>query len=405
METSMSFLKETQDVKIKKNHRKKLCFTLKKSELKKKENILNFPSFINKKRKRLNTSKTKDSENDKYDFSKKENLFAYIKTGCEEFNKKFVVLESLKVGGSGNVYKGHLFNKQNIPVILKFLMHNVTNSEKNELKNEFEKKHNEILIHNKLRHKNISEVYGYYKINEGSCIVMEYFKYGDIENFKKKITQKKILTESFLNYLSINILNALDYIHKNKIIHLDIKPQNILINEYLLIKLTDFSVSYNYKNTKNENDLIQLPSVGTSFYMSPEILDETKNCIKVKDASKIDLYSLGVTLYFLAFYDYPYNLKEINHKNYEGLKEAIKKNELKFPEKLKCSKMFLNFIKNLLNKDLNHRYNIKQALVDPWIKGSKILLEEKEILNNSEKFFISLLSDSNKEFIDYVHEK
>ena len=405
METNMSFLKETQDVKIKKNHRKKLCFTLKKSELKKKENILNFPSFINKKRKRLNTSKTKDSENDKYDFSKKENLFAYIKTGCEEFNKKFVVLESLKVGGSGNVYKGHLFNKQNIPVILKFLMHNVTNSEKNELKNEFEKKHNEILIHNKLRHKNISEVFGYYKINEGSCIVMEYFKYGDIENFKNKIVQKPILSESFLNYLSINILNALDYINKNRVIHMDIKPQNILINEYLSIKLTDFSISYDYKNDTNDNNKIQLPSVGTSYYMSPEILDEKKNCIKIKDASKIDLYSLGVTLYVLAFHDYPYNLSQIKKKNYDGIKKAIEKNELTFPQKCRNSKMFLNFISNLLNKDLNERYNIKQALNDPWIKASRILLDEKETLCDSDKFLLILFANNNKEFNDYVYEK
>lgn len=400
----MSFLKEAQEKNLIKYDQKEHFLSINKTKQENKENITTFLLLTNKKRARSNISGEKDSKNDdKFDFSKKENLIAYMEKGCEKFKKKFVIGESLKVGGSGIVYKGHIFNS-NKSIILKFLMHNVTKTKNHKLI-ELEKNDNEVLIHTKLRHKNITEVYGYYKINEGSCIVMEYFKYGDIENFKKKITQKKILTESFLNYLSINILNALDYIHKNKIIHLDIKPQNILINEYLLIKLTDFSVSYNYKNTKNENDLIQLPSVGTSFYMSPEILDETKNCIKVKDASKIDLYSLGVTLYFLAFYDYPYNLKEINHKNYEGLKEAIKKNELKFPEKLKCSKMFLNFIKNLLNKDLNHRYNIKQALDDPWIKGSKILLEEKEILNNSEKFFISLLSDSNKEFIDYVHEK
>ena len=400
---TVSFLKESQDTNTNKYKSNKLCLTSKQAKQENKENI---PRLVNKKRRRSNTPETKYLEgNDKFDFSKKENLIAYIKKGCEEFNKKFVIDESLKVGGSGIVYKGHLFNKPNKLIISKFLMHNVINIKKKNYKKELEKNHHEVLIHSKLRHKNITEVYGYYKINAGSCIVMEYFKYGDIENFKKKLVRKLIFTESFLNYLTANILNALKYIHKNKIIHMDIKPQNILINEYLSIKLTDFSVSYSYNNTRNENDLIQLPSVGTSFYMSPEVLDEKKSHIKAKDASKIDLYSLGVTLYVLAFYDYPYNLREINHKNYDRIRETVELNELKFPEKCKKSKMFLNFIKNLLNKDLKDRYDITQALNHPWIKGSKILLDEKEVLSNPEKFLISLLADSNKEFNDYVNER
>ena len=67
--------------------------------------------------------------------------------------------------------------------------------------------------------------------------------------------------------------------------------------------------------------------------------------------------------------------------------------------------MFLNFISNLLNKDLNERYNIKQALNDPWIKASRILLDEKETLCDSDKFLLILFANNNKEFNDYVYEK
>ena len=57
----------------------------------------------------------------------------------------------------------------------------------------------------------------------------------------------------------------------NKIIHMDIKQQNILIDDFLTIKLTDYSVSINYKKAK---DTITLPMVGTCYYMSPEVLNK-----------------------------------------------------------------------------------------------------------------------------------
>ena len=347
--------------------------------------------------------KSNKKEIKEIDYFKKENILEYTKTGCEQFNEKFEVVESLKKGGSGYVYLGRLKSNPNKNVILKFLFRNV--GKDNKSKKDEKLNHYEIMIHNKLRYKNICEVYGYFKINEGSCIVMEYFKYGDIENFKKNIVQRCSFSESFLNYLTISVLDALKYLERNKIIHMDIKPQNILINEYLIIKLTDFSVSFNYKDFKNPEDIIEIPSVGTSYFMSPETLDNKKNKIKVKDASKIDLYSLGVTLFVLAFCQYPYNLHKVEHKNYEGIKNAIEKNELIFPnEDNEYSKRFINFLEHLLNKDINKRYNIEQAMNDPWVKGSFILLDEKEKLFNSGKFLIQLLVDGIEEFKNYIED-
>ena len=77
---------------------------------------------------------------------------------------------------------------------------------------------------------------------------MEYSKYGDLENFKKNILKRSTLSESFICYFAGQILEALFYLSINKIIHMDIKLQNILIDEYLTAKLTDYSVSINYKN-------------------------------------------------------------------------------------------------------------------------------------------------------------
>ena len=231
---------------------------------------------------------------------------------------------------------------------------------------------------------------------------MEFTKYGDLDNFKRNIIKRSCLSESLICYLAGGILDALYYIHvNNKIIHMDIKQQNILIDDFLMVKLTDFSVSINYKLAKN---YINLPLVGTSFYMSPEVLNKKR--ISVAEASKIDIYSFGVLLYYLAFGYYPYNLNEVKNKEYSKIAKNIEENELKFPEEdTGHSKMFVNFIKNCLNKDIKKRYNIYKAMNDPWIKGYQIILNEKEKLYNANKFIVDLMVDNLINFNKYYEDE
>ena len=156
--------------------------------------------------------------------------------------------------------------------------------------------HLEISIHGMLKSKHIPEIYGYYKILDNGSGSLKIYTTGDIENFKRTVLKRSSLSETLILYIAGGILEALKYIHiKKKIIHMDIKQQNVLIDDFLVIKLTDFSVSINYKN----KDYIDLPMVGTCYYMSPELLNKKR--ISVKEASKIDIYSLSVLLYLLAF--------------------------------------------------------------------------------------------------------
>ena len=331
----------------------------------------------------------------------------YLKEYCRDFDDKFELLEQLKSGSAGSVYRGQLRNKPNSkPLAFKFLYDNNknirSNGNMNEKKNKNDSiKHLEISIHGLLKYKNIPEIYGYYKIKNSSCIVMDFNKYGDIENFKKKILKRSSLSESLILYIAGGVIEALYYIHsKYKIIHMDIKQQNILIDDFLTIKLTDFSVSINYRNAK---DYIDLPLVGTCYYMSPEVLNRKR--ILVKEASKIDIYSLGVLLYLLAFYDYPYKLNDVNSKDYSQIAKNISQNNLEFPDDSGHSKVFINFLKNCLNKDIKKRYDIYQAIKDPWFKGYQIILNEKEQLYNAGKFVIDLMVDNIISFNEYIKKQ
>ena len=329
-------------------------------------------------------------------YNDKDELEEYLKNNCPEFWEKFELLEFKKNGSAGSVLKAQtkLKNKNATRkfVALKFLYNG-----KGSKKPKKEISHQEIMIHGLLKHKNIPQIYGYYKIGDNSCIAMEYSNYGDLENFKKRVIKRAPLSETLICYILGGLSEAVYYIHThNKIIHMDIKQQNIVIDDYINIKLTDYSISINYRDTP----YINLPMIGTCYYMSPEVL--RKETIPASDASKIDVYSIGVLLYLLAFCDYPYKLKEVDNKNYPQILKNVQENELEFPKDFDISKPFLNLMKNCLNKNINKRYNIHQLVNDPWVKGYKIILDEKEKLYNAGKFVVDLMVDNIINFNQYL---
>ena len=351
----------------------------------------------------------------KESYKDKSNLHNYLKNNnCNLFLENFELLNYISSGGSGVVYKG-CFRKNPIDEIcLKFLLNKTEienvfkpNSDKNNIQNvkniNIDSKIEEINIQKKLQHKNIVKYYDYFDLRDYGCIVMELAESGDIDMIRKKMTDKTYLSETFLAFITKQILDGLYYIHKNKIIHMDIKQQNILIDKNLDIKITDFSISLSYEKIKS-HEKIKLPLAGTNPFMSPEILSKAE--IDIEDASKIDMFSLGVMLYNLSIGDFPYNLK-INHKkNFDEIFEKIKNNELEFPEdKIKTrrySNVFIKFLKNLLDKNIKNRISVFDALDDPWIKGAQLIFEEKEKIGDNPKFLLKMICDDIRSFNDYL---
>ena len=300
----------------------------------------------------------------------------------------------ISAGGTGKVFEGYLKRakkKQNLAFKFKI-------SDKKQL----DKDSQEISILKKLHHKNITEIYAFIKMDDYSNFcVLELGKHGDLENFQKKLLKRKVLSETIICYFTKQILEALKYIHKCKIIHMDIKEGNILVDSNLNIKLTDFSVSCSYSAFHPE-DLVKFPYVGTSKYMSPEIIERTH--MKIKEGCKIDIYSLGVTLYNLAFGCYPYNLDEVGSKDYDNILKKIKEEKLEFPKDRNVSELFKDFLKKLLEKDYTKRFNILEALNHPWVKGADIIFDEKEQSFCYENFLINIITDNIPKFNDYLKQ-
>lgn len=358
----------------------------KENELKEKESEHFFPPNKNIE-KPIITEKI-----NKKDYEEIGKMKDYLSEECNMFNENFEVVKYLDSGSEGIFYEGKM-KKLNKTVGLKFI-----------LKNDKDKKSNmEISLHSRLKHKNIINLYAQLPIKfDSSCIVMEFGKYGNLKDLLRKLLKRKILSETFLCFIAKQILEGLKYCHNSKVAHFDIKPQNILIDELLNIKISDFSISFNYKHLPSDGD-IKLPFAGTSLYMAPEVLRNT-GYIKVEELNKIDIYSLGVLLYNLAYGEFPYDVKYDNYKAYNIIYYKIMHNQLIFPEKVKSSSLFNNFLTKLLSNNIKNRYSIEQALNDPWIKASDIIFEEKEKLCNLEKFVVFVVTDSIKKFNDKIKE-
>ena len=337
---------------------------------------------------------TMASQNDKKLYNNLQIMKEFISEKYSKFNENFELTHFISAGGTGKVFEGYLKRakkKQNLAFKFKI-------SDKKQL----DKDSQEISILKKLHHKNITEIYAFIKMDDYSNFcVLELGKHGDLENFQKKLLKRKVLSETIICYFTKQILEALKYIHKCKIIHMDIKQGNILVDSNLNIKLTDFSVSCSYSAFHPE-DLVKFPYVGTSKYMSPEIIERTH--MKIKEGCKIDIYSLGVTLYNLAFGCYPYNLDEVGSKDYDNILKKIKEEKLEFPKDRNVSELFKDFLKKLLEKDYTKRFNILEALNHPWVKGADIIFDEKEQSFCYENFLINIITDNIPKFNDYLKQ-
>lgn len=306
-----------------------------------------------------------------------------LKQLIEENMESLELKELIGYGGESHVYKSLIKNVKR-PVTLKVIYNN-----KKHYKNSIE-----IEIANKLKNKNVVKFFGMKSIKNANfncdCIVMEYSKFGNIRQFQRNFIKRNNMSESTLCYFASLILKGLKYCHMSKIAHYDIKPQNIIIDESLNLKLIDFSISINYK----EKDKIKLPNQGTDHYRAPEVLNS--EIIDTKYLEKVDLYSLGSMLFNLAFGVYPdeFTIKELEEK-YNSLIEENNSN---------YSKYFFDFIKQLLQIDINKRINLKQAMEHYWIKGAEILLDEKEKMSNANIFLSHLIFDFFPNFNKYIYK-
>lgn len=257
----------------------------------------------------------------------------------------------------------------------------------------------EIAIMKKLSHPNIIRLYEIIDDEKGDKIYMiiDLAPNGELliwdeetQGFKVSFNLSKLSTnmsknnnnliaEYVIRRIMRDCIKGLDYLHRNGVIHCDLKPQNILLDEEMNAKISDFGVS----NVIENND-IMVQTVGTYHFLSPESLffkkDKSKHKSEGYSGRAADIWALGITFYSMLFLKLPYY-----HQNLIKLMEMIEKDKIKIPEKVRpISANLKNFLNRILDKNPKTRITMEEMKNHPWVnENSSISLTDEIIKQQS----------------------
>lgn len=213
-------------------------------------------------------------------------------------------------------------------------------------KNRSERTYTEIKVLEKLKHSNIIRLKGHFEDDETIYLVLEYISGKDCSKFFKHNLPTKIQIKSVMRQLVESVM----YIHKQGIVHRDIKLENILIDKHFNIRLTDFGLCA-IKQTEYD---IMHETLGTLRYTAPELIrGEGYN-------DSVDIWGIGVVFFMLLTGQYPFN-----GSNKSSIFRRIREKRIHY-SRYNFDKKEANLLKMLLEKDPEKRIEIEDILDDPF---------------------------------------
>uniref|UniRef100_A0A8C3PV11 non-specific serine/threonine protein kinase n=1 Tax=Chrysolophus pictus TaxID=9089 RepID=A0A8C3PV11_CHRPC len=205
-------------------------------------------------------------------------------------------------------------------------------------------------------HPNIVKLLDAFYYENNLWILIEFCAGGAVDAVMLEL--ERPLTEPQIKVVCRQTLEALNYLHENKIIHRDLKAGNILFTLDGDIKLADFGVSAKNTRTIQRRDSF----IGTPYWMAPEVV----MCETSKDRPydyKADIWSLGITLIEMAQIEPPHH--ELNPMRV--LLKIAKSDPPTLAQPSKWSSDFKDFLKKCLEKNVDSRWSATQLLQHPFV--------------------------------------
>jgi len=189
-----------------------------------------------------------------------------------------------------------------------------------------------------------------HKLSEDAVIILELISGGELFD---RIVEQGAYTEKDAAKAMYQVMEAINYLHSNKIVHRDIKPENLLLvdsSPAAEVKISDFGLSTVYDESQHH----EIQHVGSYGYMAPEILALKSH------GPAADIFSLGVVLYIMLCGYPPYD-QAMCHK-YEPLI---------FPEEewSQVSDAAKDLVRSMLEEDPVKRPTAATLLQNSWLKG------------------------------------
>ena len=291
-------------------------------------------------------------------------------------NKYLVNKKRIGKGSFSQIYKCKNIETNKTYALKEILIEK--NKNKKQIKREFD-------IMRRLNHKNIVKIHDVIIDTNLNNIyfIMDYYKLGDLSQFLNHKPLKEKFTRKYIKQLA----NGLEYLLNNNILHRDLKPQNILLSDNYIIKITDFGFATYYKDNSIINTLC-----GSPMYMAPEIIN--KNGYNIKS----DLWSVGIILYEMLHGYTPFKVD-----NFIDLILEIKKNKININVdiSIECQTLILILCKS----DPNERISWGDFFNHNWFKNDEIITDENNLMNIDFNSSLPIFNSNNEsQFCSFIHK-
>lgn len=319
----------------------------------------------------------------------------------------YIILEAL---GSGSYAEVKLCKEKVSGKLyaMKFINRDIMKKDKLGKQSKLDDIKREIAIMKKLNHPNVLRLYEVMddpNMNK-LFLVLEYMKHGDLLSHQKKKhaassssssgastsgegNAMESLHDRDLHCVFLQVVLGLAYLHEQKIVHGDIKPQNILVGDKDAVKIADFGISQSLYGSKQK----LTDTAGTPAFMSPEMCSGEEY-----SGQMADIWAVGATFFMLKFGNPPFVAKSAMQ-----MFEKIQNDPLVFP--FAIDPLLQDLLTGMMVKDPQKRMTLLEVMCHPWVTKEETLSNYSNPTGGGGQAAVPRITVSSDEIEQAIHSK